>query len=92
MPVREESYKVYPERVDGPNEERGIAAGDWRDKDEILDVAGCHIVKLDQTDEDSPVVVQKANGETVDIEGWIDQHEGKVLVLPIIARDEQRHN
>jgi hypothetical protein len=29
------SFDVWPERVDGPNEERGILEGDWRDPDRI---------------------------------------------------------
>lgn len=92
MPERHKHYKIYEERMDGPHEERGIAAGDWRDPDEVLDVAGCRIVKLNETDEASEVVVQDDRGQHIDVKGWLDKNSGKVLVLPIIARDQQRHN
>ena len=83
---------IYDETVHGPNSDRDIVAGDWRDPDAVLDVRECRIVQLDAANESSPIVVQDADGEHIDVEGWLRQQVGRVLVLPIIARDFQRHN
>jgi hypothetical protein len=89
--MTEHSFKIYPERVDGPNQERGIKRGDWRDPDQVLAVEGFEVVELDRTGPDRRVVLQAPSGEHIDINQWLQDKVGLRLALPIIARDHQMH-
>jgi hypothetical protein len=85
-------YSIYNETVHGPNQERGIAANDWRDADAVLDLTGCRVIELEGQGANRRVVVQNDRGEHIDVSAWLEGQVGRVLVLPIVARDEQRHN
>lgn len=83
---------IYDETVHGPNNDLDIVAGDWRDPDHVLDLREHRIEKLNETDEASPIVVKNALGEHIDIQLWLNANAGRVLILPIVARDRARHN
>lgn len=85
-------YEIYDETVHGPHQKRNIKAGDHRDPDNVLDIAGARVVELEQTTPNRRVVVQGEGGEHIDLQAWLEQQVGRVIVLPIIARDEQQHN
>jgi hypothetical protein len=84
-------YTIYPETVHGPNQDRDIKTGDWRDPDQVLDVAGFEVVELDRTGAGRRVVLQAPSGEHIDLNEWLQDKVGLRLVLPIIARDFQQH-
>ncbi len=84
-------YEIYDEQVWGPHQERGIAAGDYRGPDQVLDVSGFEVVELDRTGAGRRVVLQAPSGEHIDLNEWLQDKVGLRLVLPIIARDFQQH-
>ena len=43
----EVNVKLYPEQMRGPNEERKIADGDWRDGDHCVDLTGLKLYSRD---------------------------------------------
>src|SRR5260221_7307772 len=99
---RKLGYKVDEEKVFGPDEERGIAAGDWRDPDALLLLDGLRVYTRDETLppdwSQGAYLMDNATGKTFDLGPnplavFRQAHdEGRVLYGVIIARDEQRHN
>lgn len=93
----------WPDRVDGPDKERQIAEGDWRDGDRILRLDGIRVQSNDLAWQESHSKSEPdwslgfygmdERGRQVDLLEIFKRAcvEGRVLYGPIVARDEQRH-
>jgi hypothetical protein len=96
-------FKVWNQRVDGPNEERQIAAEDWRDPDRVQHLDGIRVQSNDldwqeshnksEPDWSAGFYGMDQQGRKVDLLAIFKQAclEGRVLYGIAIARDEQRH-
>ncbi|SRR6266849_5065686 len=103
MAVVTVEFKVYSDRVDGPNEEREILEGDWRDPDRWLNLNGIRVQSNDLAFQESHTKVEPdwslgfygmdERGHQVDLMQIFKQAclEGRVLAGIIVARDMQRH-
>lgn len=98
---------IWPDRVYGPNAERHIAAGDWRDPDEAFDFDGCRVGVHDpnvkgasEPDWSKGWYLWRGNEDQKLWEGMSRPPEflvrafleGRVLYGVLVARDEQKHN
>lgn len=81
-------FTTYDTRLDGPNKDREIAKGDWRDPDVILTLERFGTVEVD-----GQIQLQHDDGRHYDLQDLLRRahNEGRRLEGVIIARDFQRH-
>src|SRR5881392_3286303 len=104
MAKQTKQVDIYPDRVDGPNEERHIVAGDWRDPDRVQLLDGLRVQSSDrdwqenhsssEPDWSAGFYGVDVAGRTVDLLAVFRDAvlNGLVLCGVVVARDESRHN